>query len=206
MRNLWFIFIGMILAFIVFFNFNFDKPTTQKRQDTVPTKIAKNPKNSNSIVTRKAPVSIKENIQVTTQPEDEQIYQEEISKLYPEGKKIQSIPKSTIIKNTLTIKGASKVKIKIKAKEKDGIVKAKVSISHEMLTYAQAKKKELKVNFITHIMGLVGGRVVYDASTSQFLSKNPLLKFSFRGKKGEVLTIIYQDLKGERFYDSKKIR
>jgi len=96
--------------------------------------------------------------------------------------------------------------MKIKAKEKDGIIKAKVAISHDMLTYNQAKKKGLKVNFITHITGHVGNRVVYDASTSQFLSKNPLIKFSFEGKKGEELTIIYQDLKGQIFYASKKIK
>ncbi len=100
----------------------------------------------------------------------------------------------------------TKVKMKIKAKEKDGLVKAKVAISHNMLTYDQAKKKGKEANFITHITGTVGDKVVYDASTSQFLSKNPLIKFQFAGKKGDELKITYTQLKGEVFYATKKIK
>lgn len=100
----------------------------------------------------------------------------------------------------------TKVKMKIKAKEKAGVVKAKVSISHNMLTYDQAKKKGVEANFIAHITGTVGDKVVYDASTSQFLSKNPLIKFSFAGKKGDELKITYTQLKGETFFASKKIK
>ena len=101
---------------------------------------------------------------------------------------------------------ATEVKMKIKAKEKDGVVKAKVSISHDMLTYDQAKKKGVEANFITHITGTVGDKVVYDASTSQFLSKNPLIKFAFKGKKGDELKITYTQLKGETFFATKKIK
>lgn len=100
----------------------------------------------------------------------------------------------------------TEVKMKIKAKEKAGVVKAKVSISHNMLTYDQAKKKGVEANFIGHITGTVGDKVVYDASTSQFLSKNPLIKFSFAGKKGDELKITYTQLKGETFFASKKIK
>jgi len=98
------------------------------------------------------------------------------------------------------------VKMKIKAKEKNGVVKAKVAISHNMLTYDQAKKKGKEANFITHITGTVGDKVVYDASTSQFLSKNPLIKFQFAGKKGDELKITYTQLKGEVFFATKKIK
>jgi len=101
---------------------------------------------------------------------------------------------------------ATKVKMKIKAKEKDGLVKAKVAISHDMLTYDQAKKKGKEANFITHITATVGDKVVYDASTSQFLSKNPLIKFQFAGKKGDELKITYTQLKGETFFATKKIK
>jgi len=101
---------------------------------------------------------------------------------------------------------ATEVKMKIKAKEKNGVVKAKVAISHNMLTYDQAKKKGLEANFITHITATAGGKVVYDASTSQFLSKNPLIKFQFHGKKGDELKITYTQLKGETFFASKKIK
>ena len=101
---------------------------------------------------------------------------------------------------------ATEVKMKIKAKEKDGLVKAKIAIKHDMLTYDQAKKKGKEANFITHITGTVGDKVVYDASTSQFLSKNPLIKFKFKGKKGDELKITYTQLKGEKFFATKKIK
>ena len=101
---------------------------------------------------------------------------------------------------------ATEVKMKIKAKEKNGVVKAKVSISHAMLTYDQAKKKGLEANFITHITATVGDKIVYDASTSQFLSKNPLIKFVFNGKKGDEIKITYTQLKGETFFATKKIK
>lgn len=101
---------------------------------------------------------------------------------------------------------ATEVKMKIKAKEKAGVVKAKVAISHDMLTYDQAKKKGKEANFITHITATVGDKVVYDASTSQFLSKNPLIKFQFDGKKGDELKITYTQLKGEVFFATKKIK
>lgn len=101
-----------------------------------------------------------------------------------------------------------KVKLKIKAKIKGDVVKAKVGFNHEMLTYDQAKRKGKEVNFITHITGTVNDKVVYDASTSQFLSKNPLIKFDFKStaaKKGDILRITYTDLKGT-YYDEKKIK
>jgi len=98
------------------------------------------------------------------------------------------------------------VKMKIKAKEKNGIVKVKVAISHDMLTYDQAKKKGKEANFITHITATAADKVVYDASTSQFLSKNPLIKFQFAGKKGDELKITYSQLKGEVFFATKKIK
>ena len=54
-------------------------------------------------------------------------------------------------------------------------------------------------NFITHIDAKVGDKVVLDASTSQFLSKNPIFKFKFKGadfKKGDELVMTWVDLKG----------
>lgn len=96
--------------------------------------------------------------------------------------------------------------MKIKVKEKAGVVKAKISIKHDMFTYEQAKKKGLEANFITHITATVGDKVVYDASTSQFLSKNPLIKFVFNGKKGDEIKITYTQLKGEVFFATKKIK
>ena len=103
-----------------------------------------------------------------------------------------------------------KVKMKIKAKDKKEYVGVKVLIKHDMMTYDQAQKKtgsRDNANFITHITATVGDKIVYDASTSQFLSKNPMIKFKFKGgKKGDTLKITYTDLKGGVFFDEKKIK
>jgi sulfur-oxidizing protein SoxZ len=97
--------------------------------------------------------------------------------------------------------------MKIKAKLKDDIVNVKVMVKHPMLTYDQAKKKGKDANFITHITAKVGDKVVYDMSTSQFLSKNPLFKFKFKGgKAGDKVEVTWTDLKGETKTDAKAIK
>jgi sulfur-oxidizing protein SoxZ len=92
--------------------------------------------------------------------------------------------------------------MKIKAKVKGDVVEAKVMISHEMMTYDQAEKKtghKEDANFITHIEATVNGKAVFDASTSQFLSKNPVIGFSFKGAKaGDQLVVNTVDLKGKK--------
>jgi len=224
MKNLWFIFIGMLIVFTLFFlkftNWNFDDLVKTSSSKSTPTKIEmqtpadKNTPNHTKISTSidtstHTPTKTKnitETIQEKSLPEDEQIYKEEISETNPDEIEIKSTQKIMRKATVLTITGATEVKMKIKAKERDGIVKAKVAISHDMLTYAQAKKKGRQTHFITHITGTVGKRVVYDVSTSQFLSKNPLMKFSFKGQKGETLTILYKQLTGEVFYASKQIK
>lgn len=88
--------------------------------------------------------------------------------------------------------------MEIKAKLKDGIVVVKAMAKHPMLTYDTAKKQGVEANFITHITGTVNGKVVLDMSTSQFLSKNPIFKFSFKGAApGDTLVMTWVDLKGE---------
>ncbi len=97
--------------------------------------------------------------------------------------------------------------MKIKAKLKGDIVNVKIMMKHDMLTYDQAKRKGKEANFITHITAKVNDKVVYDMSTSQFLSKNPLIKFKFRGaSKGDKLEVTWVDLKGNTKTANKKIK
>ena len=96
--------------------------------------------------------------------------------------------------------------MKIKAKEKNGVIGVKVMAKHDMLTYDQAKKKGKEANFITHISAKVGDKVVYDVSTSQFWSKNPMWKFKFKGQKGGKIEITWTDLSGKTVTESKKIK
>lgn len=99
--------------------------------------------------------------------------------------------------------------MRIKAKEKNGIVEVKTMFKHDMTTYNQAEKKtgdRENANFITHISGTVNGKTVVDMSTSQFLSKNPIITFSFKGNKGDDLTLTWVDRKGETDTDTGKIK
>ncbi len=97
--------------------------------------------------------------------------------------------------------------MKIKAKLKGDVVGVKVMVKHPMLTYDQAKKKGKKANFITHISAKCNDKIVYDMSSSQFLSKNPLFKFKFKGgKAGDKVEVTWVDLLGNTKSASKKIK
>ncbi len=96
--------------------------------------------------------------------------------------------------------------MRIKAKEKKGIVTVKAMAKHPMLSYQEAERAKKKANFITHMIGTVNGETVFEASTSQFLSKNPYLKFSFKGKKGDELEMKWVDLLGKSNVSKAKIK
>lgn len=212
MKNVLFVFIGILLAFLAYFmmlnDWNVDTLTTKPQQDTIQTVPSKDDTSTLTVPQKTqetTTVAIKDNTKATdVNTDSESIYKEEMQE--KTVKTIEAFKTKSLQPFILDMTNAQEVKMKIKAREKDGIVKAKISISHDMLTYDQAKKKGLEANFITHIQGFVGERIVYDVSSSQFLSKNPLIKFSFAGKKGEELKIIYKQLKGEVFYSSRKIK
>ena len=98
-------------------------------------------------------------------------------------------------------------KTRIKAKEKKGVTTVKAMASHAMLSYAEAKSQKKEANFITRIVATVDGAIVYEVSTSQFLSKNPFVQFQFKGQnKGKELVFTWTDLKGNTQTDKKKIK
>jgi sulfur-oxidizing protein SoxZ len=205
MKNFWFIIIGIVIGFFTFYNWYLNTSTEDKSlSKKVTTPTYKNHIQKDTIIQtkrRKKDLNISSSL-VTEESNnitgEEETYEEELQ----ESSIVK--PKTSNI-YTINMSQAQEVKMKIKAREKGGIVNAKVAITHDMLTYAQAKKKGRQTHFITHIHAKVGNRIVYDASTSQFLSKNPLLKFQFKGKKGEKLTVIYTQITGEVFYANKRL-
>ena len=101
--------------------------------------------------------------------------------------------------------------IKVKAKLKNGVVSCKAMIKHAMMTYNMAEKKtgsRDNANFITHVTATVNGETVFDMSTSQFLSKNPIFKFQFKGigAKGDKIEMVAVDLKGKTYKGKGKIK
>ncbi len=101
--------------------------------------------------------------------------------------------------------------MKIKATLKNGVVDVKAMAKHEMSTYNMMEKKtgnREDANFITHIVGTVNGETVFEASTSQFLSKNPIFKFQFKGigAQGDTLEMSWVDRKGKTGKGDSKIK
>ncbi len=102
--------------------------------------------------------------------------------------------------------------MKVKAKLKNGVVKVKMMAKHAMTTYNQAEKKtgdRENANFITHLSGTVKDKVVIDISTSQFLSKNPIFQFKFKGdefKSGDEFSMTWVDRKGNTKTKKVKIK
>jgi len=96
--------------------------------------------------------------------------------------------------------------MKVKAKEKDGIVKVKVLVKHQNIGPEEAEKKKKEVNFITSIIAKVGDKVVYEMNGSGFMSKNPLYKFKFKGKKGDEIEVTWTDFKGNTKTKKAKIK
>jgi len=98
-------------------------------------------------------------------------------------------------------------KMKIKAKEKGGVVKVKAMFTSVMADKEEAEKKKIKPEFFTYIVGKAAGKVVFEATTSGFMSENPLLKFSFTGaKKGDELEFTLTDNNGKTTTGKKKIK
>lgn len=97
-------------------------------------------------------------------------------------------------------------KTRIKAKEKKGVVTVMAMCKHDMLSGVEAKKLKTVSNYITYLTATANGKIVYEVSTSQFLSKNPVIKFKYRGSKGDELVISWVDLKGNKRTDKKKVK
>jgi len=103
-------------------------------------------------------------------------------------------------------------KMKIKAKFKGGKVKVKAMFRSLMADTEEAEKKKVAAEYISRIVASAGPKkkietVVFEATTSGFMSENPLIKFTFTGaKKGEYIEFTTTDNKGKTKTQKKKIK
>ena len=97
-------------------------------------------------------------------------------------------------------------KMKIKAKEKKGIVKVKAMFTSLMADTEQAIKTGVKEEYIRYVVAKVNDTIVYEVTTSGFMSENPLLKFKFKGKKGDKIVFTTVDNNGKEATGKKKIK
>jgi sulfur-oxidizing protein SoxZ len=96
--------------------------------------------------------------------------------------------------------------MKVKAKEKDGIVEIKAMFKHDMLSYQEAERKKVPANFLTYIIATVGADTVFEMSVSQFVSKDPFIKFTYKGSKGDEVVIKTVDLLGNKEEDKVVVK
>ncbi len=102
-------------------------------------------------------------------------------------------------------------KIKGRAKLKNGVVKVKLLIKNPSMTPNMAEKKtgnRDNADFITHLTGTLNGETIADFSTSQFLSKNPIFKFEFKGigAKKDKIELVAVDNHGKTYKGKAKIK
>ena len=99
------------------------------------------------------------------------------------------------------------IKMRFKAKADGDIVKVKGLIKHPMISYDMAKKQGKEANFLTYVTAEHNGELVFEANTTQFMSKNPVIKFAFKGgKSGDTVKIHVEDLKGNKAEKEFKIK
>ena len=101
--------------------------------------------------------------------------------------------------------------MKVKAKLKKGVVGVKVLAKSPMVGKEEAEKKKVAVEFITHMTAKIGDKVVWEASTGPFLSKNPYMQFvvdaTIAGaKKGDKIDVDWIDNNGKTAKKSQKIK
>ena len=100
----------------------------------------------------------------------------------------------------------AKKKMKIKAKAKGGIVKVKAMFTSLMADREESVKKGIKPEYIKYIVAKVNDVIVYEVSTSGFMSENPLMKFKFNGKKGDKIVFTTINNNDKTDTASKKIK
>lgn len=97
--------------------------------------------------------------------------------------------------------------MKIKAKEKKGLVEVKMLLDSPMIGKEESETRKAEIDFITHITAKINGKVVWEASTGPFLSKNPYFMFNTSlGKKGDEIVVETIDNKGNTDSDKDKIK
>jgi len=96
--------------------------------------------------------------------------------------------------------------MKIKAKEKKGLVEVKILLDSPMIGKEESETRKAEIDFLTHITAKINGKVVWEASTGPFLSKNPYFMFNVQGKKGDEIVIETIDNKGNTDSDKDKVK
>jgi sulfur-oxidizing protein SoxZ len=94
--------------------------------------------------------------------------------------------------------------MKIRASLQGDVAEVRVLMSHPMETGQRkdADGKLVPLHFIQTISARLNGKPVFDAQTSQAISRNPVFAFKVKGAKpGDKLSISWEDNTGEKRTD-----
>lgn len=92
--------------------------------------------------------------------------------------------------------------MKARAKLKKGVVEVKLLAKHPMKS---GFKEGEKAKYITTIEASSNGNVIFKAHTSAGISKDPYLKFYFKGaSKGDMVDLVWTDNTGAT--EKKKVK
>jgi len=98
--------------------------------------------------------------------------------------------------------------MRIRATEQPDGVEVRVLMSHEMETGQRrdGAGKIVPAHFISNVTVSYAGKPVLNAEWGPAVAKNPYLQFRFKGgKKGEKVTVVWVDNKGETRTDEATI-
>ncbi|MGH6623087.1 MAG: thiosulfate oxidation carrier complex protein SoxZ [Burkholderiaceae bacterium] len=98
--------------------------------------------------------------------------------------------------------------MRIRATEQPDGVEVRVLMSHEMETGQRrdGAGKIVPAHFISNVTVSYAGKPVLNAEWGPAVAKNPYLQFKFKGgKKGEKVTVVWVDNKGETRTDEATI-
>jgi len=87
--------------------------------------------------------------------------------------------------------------------------KARNNDTNSMMTDVAAKENGAEANYVTHTVAKVGDRVVMEVSTSEFVSKDPTLKFQVKAngiKSGDKIEVTWADKSGKTGNISGKVK
>jgi len=99
--------------------------------------------------------------------------------------------------------------MKIKAKSKNGIVKVKMLLKHNMESGRRKDKKTgelIPAHYITQVSATADGTKVFHAEFGTAVSKNPYIAFSYKGDAGGTVQISWVDNKGETNSGETKVK
>src|SRR5512139_1856874 len=98
--------------------------------------------------------------------------------------------------------------MRIRATESGGVVDVKVLMSHIMETGQRkdASGNVIPAHFIQTVVAKHGDKTVMTAQWGPAVSKDPFLNFKFKGgKKGDKVTVTWQDNKGDSRTDEATV-